>query len=146
MRRSRGLSLPLAALAALAGCTPGAAPAPAAAPDASPRAERELARGMVPGEVRARWGEPDQIRPRPGEAGGGFVWTYRRVVRVTEQPVPVGTVDVPAFDPLSGRERTEKAFVYSQEWEKNFEVTELVFIDGELASWSRSTQTERKLQ
>jgi hypothetical protein len=123
--------LPILLSLALAGCS---TPAPEAPDQPSIPAFRALYKGQPAAEVKARVGEPAEIRPFPVTETGlaAEVWVYRRVVAREERQVPIRTRDVPAVNPITGLAFTVNEPVYETQSDAIIETVELLMVEQQL--------------
>lgn len=118
--------------------------APANGTTAKPYAS--LMKGMTAAQVRARVGEPDEIKPFKGGELRSEVWVYQQLVSNVTRPVTVRTEERPAINPLTGQSITVPEPVVDHEIIRVTEITELLMIEGQLIEWKHRPKSEQKMQ
>lgn len=117
---------------AMAGCA--SRPSSDAPDQPSLAAFRTLHQGLSAADVKARVGEPTEVRPFPASETGlaAEVWIYRRVLGGDERQVPIATRDVPAVNPITGLPFTVNEPVYETQAAAVVETIELLMVDQRL--------------
>lgn len=121
--------------------------APAAAPEtpAAKPARPTIAVGMTADEIRQIAGNPVRIKRLKKEGVEAEIWYYKynRLANVKE--VATKTVDVPWVDPITGATKMMPEPVYSQQRTFVVETTELLLVNGQLASSKRYRDVEKTI-
>lgn len=94
-----------------------------------------LKKGLTPAEVRARLGEPAEVRSKEVNGVTTETWIYRRIVPGPAREVAVTTREVPYVDPITGKSRTTKELISKLENTEIEETTGLIFAQGILMDW-----------
>lgn len=134
----------------------GCANAPATAKDDAPKAAStavaknpfpELKVGMTADQIRAKLGDPVEVRPMESKTGKAEVWTFHLERTVNTTQVATSTRDVPAFalntvDKLT----TYPDMVYSLADQTAVTILSLLMVDGRLIAQTSATgqRTEYK--
>ena len=133
-------SLPLLLALALAGCVAEPGPPVASDPFAA------LQKNMSAAQVEALVGEPAEIKPFKAKGLACEIWVYRRKISETVQPLPIGTREVPATNPLTGQSITVTESIYENQFETVIETIELLMVEQRVIEWKRHRLTERVIR
>lgn len=122
-------------------------PAPAAAPEtpAAKPTRPTIATGMTADEIRQIAGNPAKIKRLKKEGVQAEIWYYKynRLANVTD--VATRTINVPWVDPITGVTKMMPEPVYSQQRTFVVETTELLLVNGQLASSKRYRNVEKNI-
>lgn len=140
MRPTASLLLVTLAVFFAAGCT---APATRGTRPTEANPLEFLKKGLTGDEVKAVWGNPEEIRPLAEDTENAKVWVYRRNLRTTQRPVAATLQEVPFFDPISGEYRPFKEPYFNEQTSTIVQTVELVMVDDRLAGWHRSLSEQR---
>ncbi|HTL67712.1 MAG TPA: hypothetical protein VL200_08640 [Lacunisphaera sp.] len=88
--------------------------------------------GLKGAELKALLGSPESTRQL---LSGGVVWTYRYRVATDVKAVPIGTIEVPAVNPLTGQPITRTEQVYENHATDLDVFLHLLLVDDQLVEW-----------
>ncbi len=122
-----------------------AAPAAAPATEATPAkpSRPTIATGMTADEIRQIAGNPARIKRLKKKDVQAEIWYYKYNRLADVKEVASKTIDVPWVDPISGITKMMPEPVYSQQRTFVVETTELLLVDGLLASSKRYRTVEK---
>lgn len=134
---------PAAPAAANAGAPAGAAPT--TNPPADPNSpSQKLVKGLTAAEVRARLGEPLEIKTQHAAGIVSEIWVYQRTLPGKPRQVAAEMQEIPFVDPVTGVMRMIKEPVYKTEQTMITEHTELLMIRGLLVEWRQTYTSDKK--
>jgi len=111
---------------------------------ARPDPFKRITKGMTAAEVRALVGEPQEIKKHKVEDTEAEVWRYP-AVKVDEvvTQVPVGTRDVPSFNPFTGLTTIIKEPIMGEEFTTLYHDIVLLMIGDRVIEIARRPRVER---
>lgn len=109
--------------------------------------KQPLAKGMTSEEVIANIGKPKEVRPMTTEAGEAEVWTYLRLVDKQSKKVASVVQEAAGGSMGMGMGGAENGIrtIYRTEHTSNFEITELLMLEGKLVMAKQRRETTRTL-
>ncbi len=136
----------------LAGCASDSKPdTTAAGPPMSPQlaaspaaaAVAKLSRNLTGEQVIALIGPPAATKPITTGGLNARIWSYPFRGATDVRLVPVATQDVPAINPLTGRETTRTEPVYQNQTIEVTDTLHLLMVEDQLIEW-RVVRDEKK--
>jgi len=123
---------------------PPVSPALAVSPAAA--AVAKLSKNLTGAQVIALLGPPATTKPLSSGGDRARIWSYPFRGTTEVHPVAVGTQEIPAMNPLTGRETTRSEPVYQNQTVDVTDTLHLLMLDDRLIEWSVVRDEKKQFQ
>lgn len=124
----------------------GAAPVRAALPAVTkPDAFERIVQGMSADEVRNLVGRPHVVTPTQHGEVNAETWLYLRKLDEAVSPIPIGTREIPAINPITGQNIVIEEPILHDGFTTLYEDFSLLLVDGHVVAIKRRQRVEQEI-